>query len=197
VLNFNQNPVRTQPLKGVSTLYLKQTTKMKKIIVLAVVALMGTAVTVNAQKIGHINTNDLLVAMPETKKAQDKLKKSQDSLNVVYAQLIKEYQEKDSVIRVDSVKWSPAIKQIRFKEFQDLADAVQQYSTSAQQFLQQKEQEFFAPVQKIALDAIQSVAKANGYAYVVSRDALLVVPTTDDLLPLVKKFLKIPETPAK
>jgi outer membrane protein len=197
VLNFNQNPVRTQPLKGVSTLYLKQTTKMKKIIVLAVVALMGTAVTVNAQKIGHINTNDLLVAMPETKKAQDRLKNSQDSLNVVYAQLIKEYQEKDSIIRVDSVKWSPAIKQIRFKEFQDLADAVQQYSTSAQQFLQQKEQEFFAPVQKIALDAIQSVAKANGYAYVVSRDALLVVPTTDDLLPLVKKFLKIPETPAK
>jgi outer membrane protein len=197
VLNFNQNPVRTQPLKGVSTLYLKQTTKMKKIIVLAVVALMGTAVTVNAQKIGHINTNDLLVAMPETKKAQDRLKNSQDSLNVVYAQLIKEYQEKDSVIRIDSGKWSPAIKQIRFKEFQDLADAVQQYSTSAQQFLQQKEQEFFAPVQKIALDAIQSVAKANGYAYVVSRDALLVVPTTDDLLPLVKKFLKIPETPAK
>ena len=40
---------------------------MKKIIVLAVVALMGTAVTVNAQKIGHINTNDLLVAKPETK----------------------------------------------------------------------------------------------------------------------------------
>ncbi|MEJ8842113.1 OmpH family outer membrane protein [Lacibacter sp. H375] len=170
---------------------------MKKIIVLVVAVIMGTAATVNAQKIGHINTNDLLVAMPETKKAQDRLKNSQDSLNVVYAQLIKEYQEKDSVIRIDSAKWSPAIKQIRFKEFQDLADAVQQYSTSAQQFLQQKEQEFFAPVQKIALDAIQSVAKANGYAYVVSRDALLVVPTTDDLLPLVKKFLKIPETPAK
>jgi outer membrane protein len=197
VLNFNKNPVHTQPLEGVSTLYLKQKRKMKKIIVLAVVALMGTAATVNAQKIGHINTNDLLVAMPETKKAQDRLKNSQDSLNVVYAQLIKEYQEKDSIIRVDSIKWSPAIKQIRFKEFQDLADAVQQYSTSAQQFLQQKEQEFFAPVQKIALDAIQAVAKANGYAYVVSRDALLVVPTTDDLLPLVKKYLKIPETPAK
>jgi outer membrane protein len=197
VLNFNKTPVHTQPLEGVSTLYLKQKRKMKKIIVLAVVALMGTAATVNAQKIGHINTNDLLMAMPETKKAQDRLKNSQDSLNVVYAQLIKEYQEKDSIIRVDSIKWSPAIKQIRVKEFQDLADAVQQYSTSAQQFLQQKEQEFFAPVQKIALDAIQAVAKANGYAYVVSRDALLVVPTTDDLLPLVKKYLKIPETPAK
>ncbi len=169
---------------------------MKKVIVLAVVAIMGTTVAV-AQKIGHINTNDLLMAMPETKKAQDKLKGVQDSLNVVYGELIKEYQEKDSIIRVDSIKWTPAIKQIRFKEFQDLADNVQQYSTTAQQYLQTKEQEIFAPVQKLALDAIQAVAKANNYAYVVSREALLVVPTTDDLLPLVKKYLKIPETPAK
>ena len=170
---------------------------MKKVIVLAVVAIMGTTVAVNAQKIGHINTNDLLMAMPETKKAQDKLKGVQDSLNVVYGELIKEYQEKDSIIRVDSVKWTPAIKGIRFKEFQDLADGVQQYSTTAQQYLQAKEQEIFAPVQKLALEAIQTVAKANNYAYIVSREALLVVPATDDLLPLVKKFLKIPETPAK
>nr|WP_294904737.1 OmpH family outer membrane protein [uncultured Lacibacter sp.] len=169
---------------------------MKKIIVLAVVAIMGTAATVNAQKIGHINTNDLLVAMPETKKAQEKLKATQDSLNVVYAQLIKEYQEKDSIIRKDSIKWTPAIKQIRFKEYQDLGEAVQDYSNTAQQFLQQKEQEVFAPVQKLALDAIQTVAKANGYTYVISREALLVVPTSDDLLPLVKKHLKIVDTPA-
>ena len=93
---------------------------MKKVIVLAVVAIMGTTVAVNAQKIGHINTNDLLMAMPETKKAQDKLKGVLDSLNVVYGELIKEYQEKDSIIRADSGRWTPAIKQIRFKEFQDL-----------------------------------------------------------------------------
>jgi outer membrane protein len=197
VLNFNQNHTLTQPKGIVSTLYLKTNKQMKKVIVLAVVAIMGTTVAVNAQKIGHINTNDLLMAMPETKKAQDKLKGVQDSLNVVYGELIKEYQEKDSIIRVDSVKWTPAIKGIRFKEFQDLADNVQQFSTYAQQYLQQKEQEIFAPVQKIALDAIQTVAKANNYAYIVSREALLVVPATDDLLPLVKKFLKIPETPAK
>lgn len=170
---------------------------MKKVIVLAVVAIMGTTVAVNAQKIGHINTGELIAAMPEAKKAQDRLKASQDSLNVVYGELIKEFQEKDSVLRIDSAKWTPAIKQIRFKEHNDLYEAVQQYSTTAQQVLEIKQQEYFAPVQKIALDAIQAVAKANNYAYVVSREALLVFPATDDLLPLVKKYLKIPETPAK
>jgi outer membrane protein len=170
---------------------------MKKVIVLAVVAIMGTTVAVNAQKIGHINTGELIAVMPEAKKAQDRLKASQDSLNVVYGELIKEFQEKDSVLRIDSPKWTPAIKQIRFKEHNDLYEAVQQYSTTAQQVLEIKQQEYFAPVQKIALDAIQAVAKANNYTYVVSREALLVVPATDDLLPLVKKYLKIPETPAK
>ncbi|MFT3846373.1 MAG: OmpH family outer membrane protein [Lacibacter sp.] len=168
---------------------------MKKVIVLAVVAFMVSAVTVNAQKIGHINTAELLSVMPETKKAQDKMQKLQDSLNVVYAEMIKEYNEKDSIIRADSVKWTQAKKDIKFKEFGDLAERVQQYSTQAQQWLQVKEQEVYAPVQKIAIDAIQTVAKANGYAYVFSRDALLVVPTSDDLLPLVKKHLKIVDTP--
>jgi len=173
---------------------------MKRVIVLAVIVLMGSAVTVNAQKMGHINTGELLSVMPETKKAQEKMQKLQDSLNMVYAEMIREYNEKDSIIRTDSAKWTQAKKDIKFSEYQKLAEDVQQYSTKAQQWLQAKEQEVYAPVQKIALDAIQTVAKTNGYAYVFTREALLVTPTTDDLLPLVKKYLKIPETaptPAK
>ncbi len=170
---------------------------MKRIIVLAVIALMGSAVTVNAQKTGHINTGELLSVMPETKKAQEKMQKLQDSLNMVYAEMIREYNEKDSIIRTDSAKWTQAKKDIKFSEYQKLAEEVQQYSGKAQQWLQAKEQEIYAPVQKAALDAITAVAKANGYVYVFTREALLVVPTTDDLLPLVKKFLKIPDVPAK
>lgn len=93
---------------------------MKKVILFAVIALMGT--TVNAQKFGHINTGELLSVMPETKKAQDKLQKMQDSLNTSYAELIKEYREKDSIIRADSSKWTPAKKDIKFKEWSDLAN---------------------------------------------------------------------------
>ncbi|MBY0476698.1 MAG: OmpH family outer membrane protein [Chitinophagaceae bacterium] len=167
---------------------------MKRVIVLAVIALMSSAVTVNAQKMGHINFGELVSVMPETKKAQDKMQKMQDSLNMVYAEMIREYNEKDSIIRVDSAKWTQAKKDIKFSEYQKLAEEVQQYSGKAQQWLQAKEQEIYAPVQKAALDAIQAVAKANGYAYVFTKDALLAAPPADDILPLVKKYLKIPET---
>lgn len=116
---------------------------------------------------------------------------------MVYAEMIREYNEKDSIIRVDSAKWTQAKKDIKFSEYQKLAEEVQQYSGKAQQYLQAKEQEIYAPVQKAALDAIQAVAKANGYAYVFTAEALLVSPPTEDILPLVKKFLKITDAPAK
>jgi outer membrane protein len=167
---------------------------MKKVILLAVAVIFGLGSAV-AQKFAHINTSELLAAMPETKKVQDRLAKMQDSLNTSYADLIKEYREKDSVIRTDSAKWTPAKKDIKFKEFQDLGETLQNYSTGAQQYLQQKQQELFGPVEQMAIEAIQSVAKANGYTYVFNREALLVSPPADDLLPLVKKFLKIPDAP--
>lgn len=170
---------------------------MKKVILLALVAVLsvGSVSTAVAQKFGHINTAELLAAMPETKKVQEKMQKLQDSLNTSYAELIKEYREKDSIIRVDSVKWTPAKKDIKFKEFQDLGETLQNYATLAQQYLQQKEQELVAPVQKLALEAIQTVAKTNGYTYVFTSEALLVAPPADDILPLVKKYLKIPDAP--
>jgi outer membrane protein len=164
---------------------------MKKQITMAVAALLFVCSFAQAQKKGYINTNELLVAMPETKKAQEKLQKMQDSLNNSYAEMIKEYREKDSIIRVDSAKWTSAKKDIKFKEFQDLGEALQNYSNGAQQYLQQKEQEMFEPIQRMAREAIQAVAKANGYEYVFNAEALLVSPATDDILSLVKKHLKI------
>jgi len=169
---------------------------MKKSILCMVLGLLTISVVTTAQKTGYINTNELLVTMPETKKAQEKLQVMQDSLNNSYAEMIKEYRDRDSVIRIDSAKWTPAIKNIKFKEFQDLGESLQNYSNEAQQYLQQKEQELFQPVQKIARDAIQAVAKASGYTYIFNAEALLVSPPADDILPLVKKYLKIGDAPA-
>jgi outer membrane protein len=171
---------------------------MKKSMMFAALLLTGFGFAVNAQaqKIAHINTSELVMAMPETKKAQERLQKVQDSLNTAYGEMIQEYKEKDSIIRTDSAKWTPAKKDIKFKEFQDLSEALQNYSNSAQQYLQQKEQELLEPVQKIAREAIQKVAKDNGYAYVINAEMLIVAPPSDDLLAKVKAYLKIADKPA-
>ena len=53
--------------------------------------------------------------------------------------------------------------------------------------MSRRQPQFAGPVQKRALDIIQLVAKEAGYTHVFNREALLVVPTGDDLLPLIKK----------
>ncbi len=60
-----------------------------------------------------------------------------------------------------------------------------------QQQLEARQQELLTPLQKKTLDVIQLVAKENGYTYVFNREALLVVPTGDDLMPLIKKKLSL------
>jgi len=73
----------------------------------------------------------------------------------------------------------------------DLLQKLQGWQTQAQQLAQQKNQELIAPIQKKALEAIQAVAKENGFTYVIQKEQLLVSPPGEDLLPLVKKRLGI------
>jgi outer membrane protein len=169
---------------------------MKQTMLWALASLISLCTFAQAPKLGHISTNELLVSMPETKKAQEKIQKMQDSLNTAYGEMIKEYREKDSVMRVDSANWKPARKEIKIKEFQELYESLQNYSQGAQQYMQQKEQEMLEPIQRIAREAIQAVAKEKGYTYVFNAESLLVSPSSDDILPLVKKYLKIADAPA-
>lgn len=170
---------------------------MKKSIVFTLGLLAVLSVqSVSAQtKIGHINTVELISAMPETKKAQEQLQKVQDSMRQVYAELIQEFNERDSIFAKDSASWTPTKRNMKREELGQLYVKLQNFQNESQEFMQMKQEEIYAPIQRMALEAIQAVAKANGYAYVISRDALLVVPNSDDLLPLVKKHLKIADTP--
>ena len=66
--------------------------------------------------------------------------------------------------------------------------------------MQQKQEELMAPIAQKASQLIADVAKANGYSYVFRKEALVVQPDADDLLPLVKKKLDgagAPKPPAK
>ena len=104
----------------------------------------------------------------------------------------RELNEQDSILSSkDTLKYTKAQLELKRKTFGELYVKVQGYQQQAQEQLQQKQQELIAPVQKKALDAIQVVAKENGYTYVLQKEALYAYPLADDLLPLVKKKLRI------
>jgi outer membrane protein len=166
---------------------------MKKIVtvVAVVMGLVFAGNTTKAQtKIGTISLAELVPNMPEYKKADTAMNEFQTALNQQYQDLVNEYQQQQTMLSSkDTSKYTAAQLEIKRKDLGDLLQKLQNFQTTAEQMRSQKNQELLAPITKKAQDAIQAVAKENGYTYIISKDQLLVSPPADDILPLVKKKL--------
>ena len=114
----------------------------------------------------------------------------QNALNQNFDDMKKEFDEKNNQLSSkDTAQYSKAQLEIKRKQLGELYLKLNGYQQQASQQYQQKQQELMAPIQKRAQDMVQQVAKENGFTYVFLKDALLVSPTAEDLLPLVKKKL--------
>jgi outer membrane protein len=166
--------------------------KIVSIIAIASVLMIATSHVEAQTKIGYISLGEIIQAMPESKKADTAYNDYRNALGQQLTEMQGEYYEKDSLLKSkDTVKYTKAQLELKRKELNELILKLQGFNEQAQQQMQQKQQELLAPIQKKATDAIQTVAKENGYTYVLSKEALFVSPAAEDLMPLVKKKLGI------
>ena len=166
----------------------------KNLLIVAVV--MGLIMVGNSSKaqtkIGYISLQELIPTMPEYKKADTALNDYQSALGQNFEDMKREYYEKDSLLlSKDTLKYTTAQKEIKRREVSELLVKLQGWQQQAQQLYQQKQQDLISPIQKKAVEAIQVVAKENGYTYVLNKETLLVSPPAEDMLPLVKKKLGV------
>jgi outer membrane protein len=167
---------------------------MNKIKLFAIVAvLMASAGTVSAQKSGYISLDQVVSLMPEVGRIDTLLQKYQaDSLNPQFAYMVSEYNRKDSMINTkDSVKYQATVRRQVRQELEGLAYQIQNWQGIVQNAMQSKQSELLEPIYRKAMTALNAAAKENGYTYVYNKEALLVAPEGDDLLPLVAKKLNI------
>ncbi|WP_336515133.1 OmpH family outer membrane protein [Pollutibacter soli] len=172
---------------------------MKRVAFLAVM-MMGlfSASQLSAQtKTAFISVDEVVQLMPEYKKAMADMAQFDSSLQINYASTVQELNRLDSTIKADSLKWSPAVKNAQKDKMKKLLVDLQGYEQSYQQQMQQKQEELLTPVAQKANSLISDVAKTNGFTYVFRKEALLVFPDGDDLLPLVKKKLGVATTAPK
>jgi outer membrane protein len=167
---------------------------MKKIVAIVLVAFTLTLAVNHLQaqstKFGFVSLSELITSMPEYKKADSAMVDYQSALNANFEDMKREFNEKDSLLSSkDTVKYTKAQIEIKRKQLGELYLKLQGYQQQAGQLYQQKQQDLMAPIQRKAADIVQTVAKENGYTYVFLKDALLVSPPADDLLPVVKKKL--------
>ncbi|WP_127129690.1 OmpH family outer membrane protein [Pseudoflavitalea rhizosphaerae] len=157
---------------------------------LVTMVLMSVGTGSQAQtRIGYISLQELIVAMPEYKKANGDMQEHQKALQEQANDYQLEFQRKDSIFNVDSTKWTTAMREVKRKELNELYIRIVNFNQTAQQSMQKREQELLAPIQQKAVQTTQAVAKENGYAYILSKEQLIAFPAADDILPLVAKKL--------
>ncbi len=171
---------------------------MKKTIKLfAIIAMIiGCSFTTPAQnpvKIGHIDFNTLLAAMPGIDSVRIKLQKYQQSLSDQMDAMKAEFENKYLDYQSQASTMSDLIKQTKERELSDLQSRIDAFQQKANQDLQAKQQELVQPFIEKAKTGVREVAKENKYTYVLNsiEDVVLYSEPTDDLMLLVKKKLGI------
>lgn len=144
-------------------------------------------------KIGHINSNELMTAMPERTAVQKELETYANELKLQLDAMQKEYQSKIKNFQDKQDVMTDVIKDSKIKEITDLEKRIGEFQQTAEADLQKKEQDLLQPIIDKAKNAINDVAKAGGYTYVLdsSMGSVLYSVDGDDILPAVKKKLGI------
>jgi len=171
--------------------YYKTAIYMKKLVLMGFIAVAALASNqASAQvKTAYVSIDEVVQMMPEYKKAMGDLAQYDSALQINYAETVQELNRQDSILKADSLKMSNAVKAAKRENLRKLFTELQGYEQTYQQQMQAKNEELLSPVAQKANALISDVAKTAGYTYVFRKEALLVYPEADDLLPLVKKKL--------
>ena len=149
--------------------------------------------TASAQKIGHINSIEILSSMDEWKAAQKNwetyAKQLQTKLENQEKSLIDDYNA--FVQRVEGGTVPPADQQKKGAEFQQRQLDLEKAQMKAQQDIVKREGELTNPIRDKVLNAIEAVAKDNSYLYIfdTSVGAILYAADSEDVSSKVRAKL--------
>ena len=163
-----------------------------KTLLFAAVLFIGSINIMNAQsKVAHINTQELIDAMPKMKVAKAELEKLAKTYEASIQEMATELKTKMTQYDAEAATKTDEENQKRLQEVNGMEQSIRQYQGQAQQDLQKKEADLLKPIYEEARVAIQKVAKAQGFNYVL--DAMtgqgVLYADGKDLLADVKKEL--------
>jgi outer membrane protein len=169
---------------------------MKKLFKVALVAgfMMLTAGFAKAQsKIGYLDFNAVIDAMPETKTVSTQLQAYSKTFMDQLQSMQTELQTKGAAYEKNQGTMTDAARTAAQTELNDINKRLQDYNQTAQQQVEAKRNELGKPLFEKAKTAVNAVAKEKGYTYVFDSGStnLLVSPVGDNLLAAVKLKLGI------
>ena len=143
---------------------------MKKFIICAICAICGFT-TANAQKFGHVNSQEIIQAMPEFAKARTEIEALTKQYEADLKSMQEELQKKAEAFEKEEATLPDNIKQRRQQELQDMYQKIQQSYQDNQQALAKAQQEKMQAITTKVVDAIKAVGQAGGYVYIMEMGA--------------------------
>jgi outer membrane protein len=149
-------------------------------VILILVTLVGQSAMAQNVKFGHINSDELIQAMPEYDTATVKIEKFRKELINALELMTVELNTKNEAYIKDSKNLSDIVKQAKEQELGDMNRRIQEFQTTAQTQLQEKQAELFQPIMAKVDKAIKDVGKENGFIYIfdIAKGSLLYFDET-------------------
>lgn len=148
------------------------------------------------QKIGYINSQELLSIMPERDSVYNSLQKEVTAMENQLETMSNEYQNKLATYLEQRDTLTRFVREDRETELQDLQIRIENYQSTAQERIQQLEMELTAPMLEKAQKAIDDVAKEKEFDIIFDTSIgsiLYISDSMTNILPLVKEKMGITE----
>ena len=162
-----------------------------KILILA--AIMLSAVAINAQKFGYLNSNQLLSELPEVKAADSELETYQKQLVSSGEQMVKDLDAKIQAYSKQAQEGTLSQVQMQQKEAELTKEQqkIQAYELEVQNKILKKREEVLQPIMDKVKEAIENVGKENGYTMIFDSNAgtILHASESENVMSLVKAKL--------
>ncbi|MEL0301020.1 MAG: OmpH family outer membrane protein [Flavobacteriaceae bacterium] len=166
---------------------------MKNLKSLLIAILMALPMTFSyaQSKVAHIDTQQLIGQMPEVVAAQKQLEELEKTYTNQIESTYKEFQTKAQSYSADAANQTDVTNQARQKELETMQQNINQYRETAAQDLQKKQVEMMRPLYDKAKAAIEKVALAQGFDYVLDATAggSVIMAKGKDLMADVKAEL--------
>lgn len=170
---------------------------MKKVILLLFLSLNITIAFSQKQKIGHVNTQEILQSLYIKDSIQFKLVDFQKVLENESRRIQSElYNEQIELEKLKDSLPTEIFNQRYQRLMSDSKRFQEETLPQMQNSLKNKELFFIAPIEKKITDAIQKIAKNNSFTYIINLEATLYAGG-QDITKLVRLELGLPEQAEK
>ncbi len=167
--------------------------KHLKIVLIALFTFGAISFSQAQSKIAHIDSNELIEAMPDFQDARSQMTKLQNSYKSQIEDMHKELQEKSERYEAEVSEQTDEENERRMVDFQESQQRIYEFQQKAQEELETKQEELLSPLFQKAEAAIKKVAKEKGYEYVLdsTEGGNVLVAEGHNMLPEVKAELGI------